>query len=101
VSDGAGTRSFGGFKTSVGRAYQVIDVTNEGMIKGVATWQGAISGLPPVEIQIDTEPCREEMPSQSLQVNPNKYPVRHIILMSPSATFRGMTAEFFCSLTKI
>ena len=52
--------------------YQVIDVTNGGTIKGVATWKGEVPDLPPVEIQIDTDVCGEETPSQALQVNPKK-----------------------------
>ena len=60
--------------------YQVIDVTNGGTIKGVATWKGEIPDLPPVEIQIDTDVCGEEMPSQALQVNPKNNGVRHVLV---------------------
>ena len=60
--------------------YEVIDVTNGGTIKGVATWKGEIPDLPPVEIQIDTELCGEEMPSQALQVHPTNHGVRHVLV---------------------
>jgi len=60
--------------------YQVIDVTNGGTIKGVATWKGEVPDLPPVEIQIDTEVCGEEMASQALQVNPKNNGVRHVLV---------------------
>jgi hypothetical protein len=60
--------------------YQVIDVTNGGMITGVATWKGEVPELPPIEIQADTNVCGEEVPSLALQVNPKNNGVRYVLV---------------------
>lgn len=60
--------------------YQVIDVRDGGTITGVATWKGDIPELPPIAIQINTDFCGEEVPSQALQVNPNNNGVRNVLV---------------------
>jgi plastocyanin len=66
--------------SALGEGYQVIDVSNGGTIKGVASWNGEIPDLPPFGDLIHPEVCGETQPSSALQVNPQTKRVRWVLV---------------------
>jgi len=66
--------------TVSGETYQVIDVTNGGTIKGVATWKGEIPELPPFGDIVHPEVCGDTQPSPALQVDPKTRSVRWVLV---------------------
>jgi hypothetical protein len=66
--------------TVSGEVYQVIDVTDGGTIKGVASWKGDIPELPPFGDIVHPEVCGETQPSPALVVNQNNKGVRWVLV---------------------
>jgi plastocyanin len=66
--------------SALGEGYQVIEVTDGGTIKGVASWNGEIPDLPPFGDLIHPEVCGETQPSSALQVNPQTKRVRWVLV---------------------
>ena len=60
--------------------YQVIEVTDGGTIKGVATWRGEIPTIPPIQVSVDSDVCGETAPSPVLQVDPKTHGVRFVLV---------------------
>jgi hypothetical protein len=60
--------------------YQVVNVTDGGAIKGVASWKGDIPALESIPLVVDTEVCGEEHPSPALQVNEKNKGVRFVLV---------------------
>jgi hypothetical protein len=60
--------------------YQVIDVSDGGTIKGVASWKGEIPELPPFTDIIHPEVCGDTQPSPALQVNPKSLGVGWVLV---------------------
>lgn len=50
--------------------YQVIDVSDGGTIKGVATWKGEIPKVPPLRVFADLDTCGDKVNSPVLQIDP-------------------------------
>ena len=66
--------------TVSGEVYQVINVTDGGTIKGVASWKGDIPELPPFGDIVHPEVCGETQPSPALQVDPKNKAVRWVLV---------------------
>lgn len=60
--------------------YQVIDVTNGGTIKGVATWKGDIPELPRFGDIVHPDVCGETQPSPALHVDPKSRGVKWVLV---------------------
>ena len=70
----------GASQTVFAENYTVIDVTNGGTIKGVATWKGRIPSLPPIDLNADPDFCGEAAASQALQVDPKTKGIRFVLV---------------------
>jgi len=66
--------------TVAGEGYQVINVTDGGTIKGVASWKGEIPELPPFGDIMHPEVCGETQPSPALQVDEKNKGVRWVLV---------------------
>lgn len=66
--------------TVSGEVYQVINVTDGGTIKGVASWKGDIPELPLFGDIVHPEVCGETQPSPALQVDPKNKAVRWVLV---------------------
>src|SRR5438094_669574 len=60
--------------------YQVVDVTDGGTVKGLASWKGEIPELPPFADIIHPEVCGETQPSPALQVDRKSKGVRWVLV---------------------
>lgn len=70
----------GGTGTVSGETYQVVDVTDGGSIKGVASWKGEVPDLLEIQSTADLPVCGETAPSPALQVDPNSKGVRFVLV---------------------
>ncbi len=60
--------------------YEVINVSNGGTIKGVATWEGEIPTIPPLPVKADLDTCGETAPSPVLKVDPKSKGLQHVLV---------------------
>ena len=60
--------------------YQVIEVTNGGTIKGVATWKGEIPKVPPLKVFADMDTCGEKEDSPVLLIDPKTKGIRLVLV---------------------
>lgn len=66
--------------TASGEAYQVINVTDGGTIKGIASWKGDIPELPLFGDIVHPEVCGETQRSEALLVDPKNRGVRWVLV---------------------
>ncbi len=64
----------------LGEGYEVIDVSNGGTIKGVATWKGKIPTIPPLAVKADLDTCGETSPSPVLKVDPKTKGLQNVLV---------------------
>jgi hypothetical protein len=60
--------------------YRVMEVTDGGSIRGVASWKGDIPELPEIQATADLPVCGETQPSPALQVDPKTKGVRWVLV---------------------
>ncbi len=60
--------------------YEVIDVSNGGTIKGVASWKGKIPTIPPLAVKADLDTCGETSPSPVLKVDPKTKGLQNVLV---------------------
>lgn len=72
--------------------YEVIDVSDGGIVKGQAVWKGSIPKLPPLKVFADLDTCGTQVPSPVLRIDQGTNGIQEVLVYLERVE-RGKTPE--------